>query len=171
MKHLFTLIFPLLLLSALSSAQSIGPSELNATGKSVVTGGNTYEYAIGAVVGLGAYQSSSLVVTPGVLQPQNAQPNGIDENAIPGSSLSVYPNPVQETLFLQPAFGKKGMLKYILLDGAGRTLMTRNATLEHGNELQEIQMSAYAIGQYTLSVEWQQQGKAFNTAYKIQKIK
>lgn len=171
MKHLFTLIVPLSLLPVLSNAQSIGPSELNATGRSVTTGGNTYEYAIGTVVGLGAYQSSTLVVTPGVLQPKIAQPNGIDENTIPGSNLSVYPNPVQETLYLQPAFGKKGKLKYILLDGAGRTVMTRSASLEQGNELQEIQMSGYAIGQYTLSVEWQQQGKSLNTAYKIQKIK
>jgi hypothetical protein len=58
-----------------------------------------------------------------------------------------------------------------LLDGAGRTIMKNSAALEHGNELQEISMSLYAVGQYTLSVTWQQQGKSQSTAYKIQKIK
>ncbi len=171
MKHLFTCLSLFLFLPLFTPAQSIGPSEINGNGKSVTSGGKTYEYAIGTVVGMPAYVSGSLVVTPGVLQPFTAESNSVDETAIPPANLSVYPNPVEQTLFLKPAFGKKGKLQYLLLDAAGRTIMTRTADLEHGNEMQQIPMSAYALGQYTLNVSWHQQGKTLNTAYKIQKVK
>ena len=171
MKHLLTCLFALLFLPLAMHAQSIGPSEMNATGQSVFAGGNTYEYAIGTVVAGTTYESSSLIVTQGVLQPLIEEPSGVNEPGIPSDNLSVYPNPVQEKLFLKPAFGKKGKLEYVLLDGAGRTILRSSAALEHGNELQEIAMSSYAVGQYTLSVTWQQQGKSQSNAYKIQKIK
>jgi hypothetical protein len=171
MKQLLTYLFALLFLPLAMHAQSIGPSEMNATGKSVFAGGNTYEYAIGTVVAGTTYQSSSLVVTQGVLQPVIGSVSGVHEPGISSDHLMVYPNPVQETLFLKPEFGKKGKLEYVLLDGAGRTIMKSSAALEFGNELQEIPMSPYAVGQYTLSVTWQQQGKVQSTAFKIQKIK
>lgn len=171
MKHLLTCLFSLLFLPLAMQAQSIGPSEMNAAGKSVFAGSNTYEYAIGTVVAGNTYQSSSLIVTQGVLQPLIEEPSGVHEPGISSDNLSVYPNPVQEVLFLKPAFGTKGKLEYVLLDGAGRTILKSGATLEHGNELQEIPMSVYAVGQYTLSVTWQHEGKSLSNAYKIQKIK
>lgn len=170
MKHLLNFLTTLLLLPCCLRAQSLGPAELNAAGHSVTVSGNTYEYAIGTVVGTPAYQASGLVVTPGVIQPHIATPNGVAETTIPGGSLAVYPNPVAQTLFLKPAFGKKGTLKYVLSDAAGRSLKTTAAPLEHGNELQEIPMSGYALGQYTLSVVWQEGGKTSTNTYKIQKI-
>jgi hypothetical protein len=171
MKHLLTFLSALLFLPLAMHAQSIGPSEMNAAGKSVFAGSNTYEYAIGTVVAGNTFQSSSLIVTQGVLQPLIEEPNGVHEPGISSDNLSVYPNPVEQTLFLKPAFGKKGKLEYVLLDGAGRTIMKNSAALEQGNELQEIPMSSYAVGQYTLSVTWQHQGQSKSTAYKIQKIK
>jgi hypothetical protein len=170
MKHLFT-VFLMLLLPAIVKAQSVGPAELNAYGKSVTNAGNTYEYAIGTVVAVPAYVSGTLVVTPGVLQPVLTETSGVEETAIPADALAVYPNPVDQVLFLKPAFGKKGTLQYSLIDAAGRTIKTQSAELQNGNELQQVPMSAFASGQYTLQVEWQQQGKTLNTAYKIQKIK
>src|SRR6218665_2294247 len=121
MKSLLTLI-SLFLLSLSLHGQSVGPSEINAAGSSVTAGGNTYEYAIGTVVGAPAYISGSLVVTPGVLQPQVEATNGIAETAIPSDRLSVYPNPVEQTLFLKPDFGRKGVLQYVLMDASGRTI-------------------------------------------------
>lgn len=171
MKHLLTCLSTLLFLPLAMHAQSIGPSEMNATGKSVFAGSNTYEYAIGTVVAGNTFQSPGLIVTQGVLQPLIAEPSGVHEPGISSDNLSVYPNPVEQTLFLKPAFGKKGKLEYVLLDGAGRTIMKKSAALEQGNELQEIPMSPYAVGQYTLSVTWQHQGQLQSTAYKIQKIK
>lgn len=171
MKQLLTYLFALLFLPLAMHAQSIGPSEMNATGKSVFAGGNTYEYAIGTVVAGTTFQSSSLVVTQGVLQPVIGSVSSVHEPGISSDHLMVYPNPVQEILFLKPAFGKKGKLEYVLLDGAGRTIMHNSVVLEYGTELQEISMAPYAIGQYTLSVTWQHQGQSQRTAFKIQKIK
>ncbi len=170
MRNLITALI-MLLVPAIVKAQSLGPAELNAYGKSVTSGGNTYEYAIGTVVGTPAYVSGTLVVTPGVLQPHLAEANGVDENIIPAGSLSVYPNPVDQTLFLKPAFGKQGTLQYNLIDAQGRILKTQTADLQNGNELQQLSMTAFASGQYTLQVTWLQQGKTLKTAYKIQKVK
>ena len=160
----------MVLLAAAATAQSVGPAELNAAGHSAINGGIIHEYAIGSVLGTPAYVSGSLVVTPGVLQPQTGTV-GTEHPGIAGSQLSVYPNPVEQTLFLKPAFGQQGTLQYLLTDGSGKTLATQTVRLERGDELQQILMSGYAVGQYNLQVSWQQQGQTHSNAYKIQKIK
>ncbi len=164
-------LFFIILLSPLpllTSAQSLGPAALNATGKSATLSGNTYEYAIGGLVG-NAYTSANLVVTPGVLQP--VQPaTGIGTPEITGSDLTVFPNPAAYTLYLQPHFGKKGTLEYVITDVLGRTIATQKIALEKGNEKQEIDMSPYTMGQYNLTVHWLQAGKTYRSTYKVQKI-
>lgn len=171
MKHLWTLFISLFFISFGLRAQSIGPSVLNANGGSTSSNGNTYEYAIGGVVAAKTYSSANLVVTPGVLQPLMDNPNSVQQPGILSENLSVYPNPVDDILFLQPSFGKKGTMIYILSDAKGRTIARREIPLEQGNEQQQIPMSHYAVGQYNLNVQWTAQGKTFISAYKIQKVK
>lgn len=163
------LIILLGLLPFFTSAQSLGPATLNATGKSATVSGNTYEYAIGGLITGNTYTSASLVVTPGVLQPMQAS-TGIGTPEITASDLSVFPNPAAHTLYLQPHFGKKGTLQYVITDVLGRTITTQKIALEKGNEKQEIDMSPYALGQYNLTVHWLQQGKTQKSTYKVQKI-
>lgn len=162
------LIILLGLLPLVTSAQSLGPATLNATGKSATLSGNTYEYAIGGLTG-NTYTSASLVVTPGVLQPVQVS-TGIGTPEITTADLSVFPNPAAHTLYLQPHFGKKGTLQYVITDVLGRTIATQKINLEKGNEKQEIDMSPYAMGQYNLTVHWLQQGKTYRSTYKVQKI-
>lgn len=168
MKKILTFLLCLLLLPALSPAQSIGPSTLNAAGKSVTISGNTYEYAIGGLIG-GSYVSSGLVVTPYALQPVPPS-TGIPTPGINASDLSVFPNPSNNVLYLQPKFGKKGTLEYVMTDVLGRTIASRKVSLEKGNERQEIDMTSYATGQYHLNVYWLQQGTSYHSTYKVQKI-
>lgn len=150
-------------------AQSIGPSSINAAGGSGTISGNTYEYSIGTLALQQTYSSPSLIVTDGVLQP-NIAPNSVAPPPIAAGQLSVYPNPVLSTLFVQPGFGKSGTLQYVLTDAAGKTVHTQSVALSLGTERQEINMSALAAGQYTLNVTWQQGGKNYATAYKVQKL-
>lgn len=150
-------------------AQSIGPSTLNAAGGSRVIGGNSYEWSVGEMAVVSTFSNASLVVTQGVLQP-NMVSNAVGN--VPGkiTALNVYPNPVADgQLYLSPSFNNGGKLIYRLTDAAGKTVLSQTSTLQSGKELQTISMHAYAAGQYTLSVEWQDsKGTSFNN-YKIQK--
>ena len=171
MKKLLTALCFMLLYNLAARAQSIGPSALNATGGSRTIGGNTYEYAIGGVVSGDTYEGPGLVVTSGVLQPIVNDPDGIDQLVIDAGALSVFPNPVEQLLFLQPDFKKKGILEYILSDIQGRILLKNKVSLDRGNERQQIDMSHLAAASYSLSVVWKQAGKLYVKAYKIQKVK
>ena len=170
MKYLTTFLSCVLLAAVGSSAQSIGPATLNITGGSSTNNGNTYEFAIGSVVSGNTYISTNLIVTPGVLQPETSDPDGIELPEITAGELSVYPNPVTQTLFLQPHFDKGGTLEYVLYDVAGRTITRQTQALPLGNEKQEIRMAAYATGQYILQIRFLTPGKTSINAYKIQKV-
>jgi len=171
MKHCLPILTTLLFAVPLARAQSTGPSVLNATGNSQTIAGNTYEYAIGDVISGNSFESPTLVVTPGVLQPAGEDPNSIPAPGISAGLLQVYPNPASRTLFLQPHFDKEGDLQYVLYDGLGRVVQQRTVRLATGNERQEVPMSAFAAGQYMLQVQWSRNGHARQAAYKIQKIK
>jgi len=171
MKKLLTVLCLLLLCSMAARAQSIGPSTLNAAGGSRTIEGNTYEYAIGEVVAGSTYDGPGLIVTPGVLQPMIEDPDGIDQLVIDPGALGVFPNPVEQALFLQPDFKKKGILEYVLSDIQGRILLEKKVNLDQGNERQQIDMNHLAAATYNLSVVWKQAGKLYVKAFKIQKVK
>lgn len=153
-----------------AAAQSIGPSELNATGGSKVIAGNTYEYALGSLTS-NAYVAPGLIVTPGTLQPAKDNGTGTQEPGIAPGDLFVYPNPASDVLQLQPRFGKPGQLSYTLYDALGRQLLSREISLPAGNERQEISMIPYAQGQYHLYVRWKQPGRVQSSTFKIQKTR
>ncbi len=170
MKNLLPFLCCMLLVTSTGIAQSVGPAVLNTTGGHGTIGDNVFYYAIGDVVSHSTHISDNLVVTHGVLQPQVSDPNDIPVPVISSSDLLVFPNPADYILFLQPHFGGKGVLKFSLSDALGRMLITKEVSLEYGNEQQEIKMAPFAAGQYTLNVQWKQQGKISSNAYKIQKI-
>lgn len=154
--------------TVVAQAQSIGPSTLNATGGSKVINSNTYEYSIGELV-TSTFANPNLIVTQGVLQP-NLSTSSV--GTVPGkiSQLKVYPNPVADgQLYLSPSFSGGGKLVYLLTDAAGKTVVSQTLTLQTGKELQTISMNAYAAGQYTLSIEWQDKSGRSSGNYKIQK--
>lgn len=151
------------------SAQSTGPATFNAAGGTAAIGANTYEFSIAEMAVTTTYSGNGLVVTQGILQPQ-PRATGIAQQGILPTQLSVYPNPVEATLFLQPAFGKSGSLEYMLTDAAGRKIYSRTQKLDAGNERQEINMAPYAAGQYNLSIIWMDRAHTATGTYKIQKI-
>jgi hypothetical protein len=108
------------------------------------------------------------VVTPGVLQPASA--TGINTPTISAGDLQVYPSPVENMLYLQPAFNKSGVLQYNLFDAAGKLVIGAEARLQAGNEKQTVEVSQISVGQYTLQVNWIQSGVTYTAGYKIQKL-
>ena len=151
-------------------AQSIGPSTLDAAGGSAVVGGSTHEWAVGQIMDMSTYISTSLVVTPGVLQPAPT-PEGIAE-AGPMQGVEIFPNPVSTDLFVAPAFGKRGALEMQLLDAAGRVVRRQNTELTNGNERQAVPMESLAAGSYLLRLVWTPEGGAAAVgAYTVQKLR
>lgn len=150
-------------------AQSIGPSTLNAGGGSGNIAGATYEYAIGEVVDGATLSSATLVVTQGVLQPTLPTSVAHGPRAITG--LDVFPSPVETILYLQPKMGKRGRLEYSLYDAGGKLVLHNSAVLATGNERQEADVQALAVGQYTLQVSWLEGPNNYTGTYKIQKLK
>jgi hypothetical protein len=163
------LLMPALMIAANVSAQSVGPSELNASGGSATVGGNTFEYALGSVVATPAFSSASLVITPGVLQPSI---NGVKVETIAVGSLQVYPTPMDQILHIEPAFRSSGSLEYRLVDAAGKLVLNRTVRLSTGSERQALDVRELAAGNYFLQVSWTGTNAAEQrTAFKLQKLK
>jgi hypothetical protein len=151
-------------------AQSIGPSTINAAGNSRNIGANTYEYAIGEVVAGNTFANATLIVTPGVLQP-NLTPSGVTPQSIAAGDMKIFPSPVETTLFLQPSFNAGGTLKYALYDAAGKLVVSKESKLSSGKEQQSLEVAPYAAGDYVLQVLWIQAGKQYSAGYKVQKLR
>lgn len=149
-------------------AQSIGPSSVNAAGNAAVIAGNTHEYAIGGLT-VHTYTGPGLVVTQDVLQPA-AQTIGINDKDFFAGSLNIFPNPAEETLFLQPAFPSGGKLSYSFYDAMGRVMEQTSVQLSTGKEKQSISLKGLAASTYMLHISYEQRGKTYNTSYKVQKI-
>ena len=151
-------------------AQSIGPSTIDAAGISMTAGsGITYEYAIGQIAVDDALISPTLVVTPGVLQPQTST-TGISVNPLTSAGLKVFPAPVQSTLFIQPDFRTGGKLQLALYDVTGRLLRRQDVGLNTGGERQSMDVSSFSAGHYMLQVIWISGGITYASGYKLQKL-
>ncbi|WP_118975474.1 T9SS type A sorting domain-containing protein [Taibaiella koreensis] len=168
MRKTFTVMCSLCLGTMAARAQSIGPSTINATGGSTAIAGNTYEYAIGELLPA-TLSGPGIVITPGVLQP-NKKTVGIDDKQFFAGALDIYPNPAEETIFLQPRFTTGGTLSYVLYDVLGRMMQRKDCPLSSGKEKQSISLRSLASGTYSLEVSFNQKGKLYRNAYKVQKI-
>ena len=164
------LLTGLSIIAAISSqAQSTGPDMPGVAGGSRKISGITHEFAIGQVIDGDTHLSGLLIVTPGVLQPAAAIRT--TEGQIGSSELQIFPDPVVSTLYLLPAFGRAGTLRYALYDAAGKLVASQEAILKDGTERQDLPVSHIAGGQYLLMVSWVA-GKATPkiSGYKIQKM-
>lgn len=110
-----------------------------------------------------------IVVTHGVLQPDGS-PTAIGDGPSLASQISLFPNPAQTTLYLQPRFGTGGEMLCSLADATGKLVLTHTAMLRTGHEQQTLQLGAVAAGTYLLTVRFGMPGSvAQTTTYKVQK--
>ncbi|HET8809477.1 MAG TPA: T9SS type A sorting domain-containing protein [Flavobacteriaceae bacterium] len=141
---------------------------VNATGGSANISGNLYAYSIGEMVLVGTESSGTLVVTQGVLQAEGTG-LGIEEETLLAESLKLYPNPVANTLYLQPNFPGSGELSLKLFDLRGRLIMQQKADLNSGTERQQMDLSSLQEGTYLLQASLQQGGRSYDHSFKILK--
>lgn len=163
------LIIPLMLLaSAHTHAQSIGPTTINASGGSAVISGNTHEWAVAENTVVSTYSSSSLILTQGVLQPMPPS-TGISKVNNAQDNVRVFPNPVQNELYLQCEFNGAGTLAYTLQDITGKLISRREEKLQTGNEKITVSFDGLATGNYMLSVMYTQSTGTSAASFKISK--
>ena len=111
--------------------------------------------------------AGSLTVNQGILQTQHKFPNATSNLIISADQLSIYPNPTTSILNLQPQFTNGGTLSIELVDMNGRMMQKKEIKLATGTEVQQLDVSSYATGNYLLNVQFENH----KNSYKIQKIK
>jgi hypothetical protein len=159
----------ILMASLPAGAQSVGPAVLNSAGGTAVLAGNTYEFSVGEMVLVQTFSGQGIVVTQGVLQPSSGT-TGVMDIAFFEGRMSVYPNPAEDQVFLQPDMPSGGKLLCRLYDAAGKLVHSGAHDLARGNEKLSIPLAALAVGSYMLQVEFQHQKKSYHNAYQIQKL-
>lgn len=149
-------------------AQSIGPSTLNASGGSATISGGTHEWSVAENTVVSTYSSSSLVLTQGVLQPMPPA-TGISKLQNATDNVRVYPNPVQNELFLQCEFNSGGTLSYMLQDITGKLISRKEQQLSTGKEKITVSFDGLATGNYMLNVMYVQPTGNAAASFKISK--
>jgi hypothetical protein len=150
------------------SAQSITPKVINATGGSGTIGTNTFEWSVGEVM-VATLTGSSVIVTQGVLQPNNGSAAITDQ--VLTSRLDVFPNPTSSVVNIQFNAPSSGRLSYRLMDVTGRMILENVANVKPGSTTQQIDIKALASANYMLNVFFKPEGAAEQTTtYKIQKL-
>ncbi len=151
-----------------AKAQSIEPAALNATGGQNVIAGNTYEWSVGEMALVNTATTSGLIVTNGVLQP-SASTSGVDDFPFRNDQMTVYPNPTDKEVFIQPNLSPQTPMQMVLMDITGKTLLQSETILNSGNEKQSIHLSTYPAGSYMLIIRATDQENNHQASYKIQK--
>jgi len=168
MKKTLTMtgVFLALLASSQARAQSIGPSTLDAAGGSAGLSGNTYEWSVGDMAVITTFTSGSLVVTQGTLQPFHI-PTGVNKITL-DRQLKAYPNPANNTVFLEYKLENSGKLEYTIQDIAGKTIMQKTLAVATGNNKESINVAAFANATYMLNVTFKpNEGQAQTVSFKI----
>lgn len=126
MKQFFILL-PAAIIVSFSYAQS-QPANLQTPCTTALQGtaGNvTVSYTIGEMTAVESLQKNGLLITQGVLQPlQNGNANPDVYDCFSQSEIKVYPNPNPGIFTLQLSLLKKGSIKTMLVDAAGKLIQT-----------------------------------------------
>jgi hypothetical protein len=165
MKKTVNLIL-LLLLAKIGFAQMA----INSTGGQTTINGQSHEYSIGEVV---VHTGTTLIVTQGLLQPKKNTPaTGAVSNHITNQQLQLFPVPTADVLNIQGGFEKSGTLNISVYDMAGKFILQKKFLLASGKELNQMNMTDLAEGNYTIHAEFK---STFNSslvnAFQLTKIK
>lgn len=156
-----------LALLALVPFCSNAQTSVNASGGSATIGGELFAYSIGEMVLVGSSNSGQVLVTQSELQADAGMSVSLPEETIAEGRLVVYPNPVDNILYLQPEMEQGGELSMRLFDVNGRLILDGDVRLGSGNERQEIDMASLTEGSYFLRTAMRQGDQTYNKLFKI----
>lgn len=107
------------------------------------------------------------MVTPGPLQPAAAAESIASAPGL-ASQLTVFPNPAQSVVHIQPSLKAGDELSYSLADAAGKVVLRHTTRLASGTERQTVRVGSLAAGAYLLTVH--SAGSGQTATFNIQKI-
>lgn len=138
-----TLIFISLIIASITSR---GQDLINTSGKSISNGTYSVDYTIGQFSTIAVSDSASFTFTQGFLQPDFNLVTIAEYNK--QITLSVYPNPAQDFLFVKNSSVTLELFTLKIIDLQGKEIMQRklNSTAE------EINLSELMEGEYIIRV-------------------
>lgn len=152
-----------------ASAQSIGPSILNANGGGGTISGDRYDYSIGEMSMVATFSSPSIIVTQGVLQPASIGRDTTEVHAVSlYQDIRVFPNPSSSVVNIEYRALGEGTMEYRLTDMLGKTILNRSEAVKQGVNRTQIDISNLANASYMLEIIADNQNKS--ASYKIQKL-
>lgn len=167
MKHIKSLG---LLLGLLGSITISAQTTLNSAGGSKVVAGNTHSWSVGEMTVVNTATAGNIVVTHGVLQPDNSAA-AVSDATLPGS-FEVFPNPTTDAVRFRYQFPYAGTLHCMLLDVTGKKLLDRSYPVTAGNGTEILSLQDFAVGTYVLQIRLTDSKQAvYSTAYTIQKTR
>lgn len=139
-KHLKISVLLVILLASFGLQAQVS---MNAAGGNATGNGGSVSYSIGQMA-FGANAGANGSVMEGVQQPYEISVLSVDENA-ENISLSVYPNPSTDYLYLTSSEGNSG-LSYQLFDMNGRLLKSEKITGNQTNiDMQGLVSATYFV--------------------------
>lgn len=163
-----TFRLPLALLALLPFSAN-AQTTVNSSGGTGTIAGNMFAYSIGEMVLVSTATTAQITVSQGLLQPDGDLHVGMQEDTLAAGNMTLYPNPVNNTLYLQPELEQGGELSMRLYDMNGRLIVDRDVKLSSGTERQEIDMASLAEGSYYLRTALRQGQQTTHKAFKIMK--
>lgn len=146
------LLFAFLVLSGFcTSAQTIAPSILNASGGATIINSNTYEWSIAEMVDVATYNTGSNFVTTGLLQPLEEK---LSVHLLPKSntSVSIYPNPFTSIINLNIKSDEVFDIQIIVKNMLGQLVYQQAYTLMSNNDVVQINLNQLSVGPYVIEV-------------------
>lgn len=172
MKILFIYFLVLQFLVKSVEAQS----SLNVSSNILTIRDNVYEYSIGEMALVSTERNANLIVTQGLLQPYNS--GNVANDAAGNSTLSdlsdnikVYPNPTQNSLFVETYETQVADYSYQLMDGLGKVVLNKEGQTQVGLNKFVLDLQNLAAGTYYLMIRKPNPtGQLENYSFKIQKV-
>jgi hypothetical protein len=172
MKILFIYFLVLQFLVKSVEAQS----SLNVSSNILTIRDNVYEYSIGEMTLVSTERNANLIVTQGLLQPYNS--GNVANDAAGNSTLSdlsdnikVYPNPTQNSLFVETYETQVADYSYQLMDGLGKVVLNKEGQTRVGLNKFVLDLQNLAAGTYYLMIRKPYPtGPLENYSFKIQKV-
>ena len=139
-----------------SKAQTLSPTVLSTTGNYSVVGNVSLSSTVGEMAAIQTFTSGNgaTILTQGFQQPNDHLIGLLEIEKGADGSFSVYPNPTSARLWFGYEFPQTGKIEVSLYNIIGQKLdFTLTETYESGKLLHNFDCSAYAAGDYVLSVK------------------
>jgi hypothetical protein len=165
-KKIIKLGFLAVLFVSGSSLQA--QTTINAASNSATLNGITFQYSIGEMSLVDTKQGINFIITEGYLQPNGriGAPTTTEVLLDETYTISVYPNPTSNTLFIETFSEKAAVMQYQLVDATGKTVRQQEEKMDAGNAKVQLDLSSFSSGTYFLFVKQANATKSF----KIQKV-